>query len=93
MLLPATGIIGVGEQDLVWFSSGFEPGRVERLDISITRLDGGATAATVAPRPDAVVTERGDLVTGIDLPEAGCWEVTGEFDGQRLNFVIQSIER
>jgi hypothetical protein len=31
------------------------------------------------------------MLTGIDFPESGCWEITGEFHGQRLSVVVESI--
>jgi len=92
LLLPR-GVYGIGEQELVWFSSGFEPGGTAVLEISIERLDGGTAAATVIEPADGQVTERREMRTRIDLPGAGCWEVTGELEGLSLSFVIQSIAR
>jgi len=27
-------------------------------------------------------------MTGLDLPSGGCWEITAEYKGQRLSYVV-----
>jgi hypothetical protein len=28
------------------------------------------------------------MVTGVYVPTPGCWEITGEYNGQQLSFVV-----
>jgi hypothetical protein len=28
------------------------------------------------------------MLTGIDIPGVGCWEITGDYEGDKLTFVV-----
>ena len=60
------------------------------LLVTARRLDG--TAPAVAS-PGATNGFRDDIgafmLTGLDLPTGGCWEVTGHYRGQHLRFVVR----
>jgi hypothetical protein len=28
------------------------------------------------------------ILTGIEIPQEGCWELTGEYQGSHLSFVV-----
>ena len=32
------------------------------------------------------------MMTGIDFPNAGCWEVTGRYLGEELRFVVETVQ-
>jgi hypothetical protein len=32
------------------------------------------------------------MLTGIDFPMAGCWEITGRYLGQELRFVVETVQ-
>ncbi len=32
------------------------------------------------------------MLTGIDFPSAGCWEVSGTYMGDTLTFIVETIE-
>jgi hypothetical protein len=81
---------------LVYWRRGFdwhaEP--EPKLVVTAKRLDGDAPPATVAPHASAVFLE-GNLpamMTLIDVPVAGCWQVTGRYEGETVRFVV-SVER
>lgn len=35
--------------------------------------------------------ERWRMLTGVDFPEAGCWEISATYLGQTLTFVVQTV--
>jgi hypothetical protein len=37
--------------------------------------------------------ENWTILTGIDFPSAGCWEITGEYFDQSLTFIVETIDR
>ncbi len=76
---------------LVWFREGYvwteEP--EPDLTLSARQLDGEAVLepfmhATNGYHPDY----NSFMLTGIELPVLGCWEITGEYDGHSLSFVV-----
>ena len=37
--------------------------------------------------------DRWRMLTGVDFPEPGCWEVTAAYLGQTLTFVVETVAR
>ena len=85
-----------------WFRVGYD-WRAEpqpKLTITGRRLDGPAPPLMVAtfPRPNASPAQasnaimddsgRGAMVTGVYVPVAGCWEITADYEGDKLSFVV-----
>jgi hypothetical protein len=31
------------------------------------------------------------MLVGVDFPDPGCWEITGEYLGQTLTFVVETV--
>ena len=59
------------------------------LVVIAKRLD--RTAPTVAAGPAHAVfvtTERPGIMTAIDIPSAGCWEIAAQYRGHRLSYVV-----
>jgi hypothetical protein len=58
-----------------------------RLDASYTPIvfthRAGMVGHLSAESPDEVA-----MMTGLDLPSGGCWEIAADFKGERLNYVI-----
>ena len=78
-------------QKVFWWYPGFD-GRVEaRPDLKVfgRRLDGPdsfvSQPATNAHHPDF---GGWTILTGIDVPTMGCWELTGTYRGQSVTFVV-----
>jgi hypothetical protein len=73
-----------------WWSVDYDPRREGRPDLKVTgrRLDGEAPPL-LANKP---TTELGPPATvmevGVYLPTPGCWEITGDYKGQKLSFVV-----
>lgn len=80
-------------QKVFWWHPGFD-GRVEgRPDLVVMgrRLD-GPESFTHRPATNAHHVDFGGngwtILTGIDVPTAGCWELTGTYRGQSVSFVV-----
>lgn len=75
----------------------YVPGISEQLSVTVRRLDPGKSDAVVTRTTNAHAADLGGwtLLTGIDFPTPGCFEITGAFLGQTLNFVVEveDVER
>jgi hypothetical protein len=80
-------------QKLFWWSEGYE-GRTENppeLVITGKRLDGAAPPLGTDEHANAGWTNDGYdafMVTGIFIPTLGCWEITGQYKGEQLSYVV-----
>ena len=79
-------------QKVFWWSPGFD-GRVEprpKLSVVGRRLDGPETFVHAGPATNAHHDDFGGwtILTGIDVPTAGCWELTGTYRENSLSFVV-----
>ena len=85
------------EQDLTqkvfWFRVGYsarnEP--VPKLRVAGRRLDGPAPPLE---HPQGIATngilgeQVSSMLTGVYVPTPGCWEITGDYEGDKLSFVV-----
>ena len=91
---------------LFWRSAGFRPGMEQNLKVEIVNLGGGPNDAVVKDTTNAnSVPEDWEMsqfddawqdgwvmLTGIDFPSPGCFEITGEYLGQSLTFVVEAVD-
>ena len=76
-----------------WWQMGYN-GRFEQqpeLTVTARRLDGDAQPLLINRRAtNAHHKDFGGwtMLTGVALPTAGCWEVTGQYGGATLTFVV-----
>ena len=76
-----------------WLRVGYDPKTEPYPKIKVTgrRLDGPALPL-VNDRPTNALSpkeeEGGEMVTGMYVPTPGCWEVTGEYKGNKVSFVV-----
>lgn len=103
---PVTGPNARIAVKLFWRSAGFRPGMEQNLKVEILNLNGGPNDAVVKDVtnansvPDDLEKAHFDdewqsgwlMLTGIDFPSPGCWEITGAYLGQTLTFVVETIE-
>jgi hypothetical protein len=100
VLLKAGGTWqGLGRQQrfrekLFWWRRGFS-GETESwpdLLVSGRKLDGRGTAK-VSRASNAFHSDFGGwaMVTVVEFPSSGCWEVSGDYRGERLRFVVQVV--
>jgi hypothetical protein len=76
-----------------WWRKGYD-WRAEnppRLKVSGRRLD-----ASVAPfyvdHANPAFIRNPAMLTGIDIPTVGCWEITGDYKGEKLSFVVWVVD-
>jgi hypothetical protein len=79
---------------LVFWRKGFdwrkEPDPA--LIVTARRIDGDSPSVAVAHANAVFVTSNTPaMMTGIRIPTAGCWEVTGHYGGDTLSFIV-SVE-
>jgi hypothetical protein len=77
---------------LFWWRKGFD-GRTESqpaLSVTGRRLDGDAPPASISPATNAHHADFGGwaMLTSVEFPTGGCWELTGEYRGAESRFVV-----
>jgi hypothetical protein len=77
----------------IW-SVGFEPGMERNLSVDVHSLLGGPNDAVVKDVTNAMADalEGWAMLAGIDIPSAGCWEVSLTYLGQSLSFVVETVD-
>lgn len=78
-------------QKVVWWADGYywksEP--EPALTATARRLDGEAGAVRVLPATNAYHADvESFMITGMDFPTPGCWEVTGQYRDATLSYVV-----
>jgi hypothetical protein len=78
---------------LFWWRQGFD-GRTEpwpELVVTGRKLDGEAPPADVSRATNARHSDFGGwaMLTAVEFPARGCWELTGRYGGQKLSFVVR----
>jgi len=82
------------ERDLTakifWFSVNYDRHREGNANLMVTgrRLDGDASPLWTLPTTNALGDPYDAMLTGVYMPTPGCWEITGEYKGQKLSFVV-----
>jgi hypothetical protein len=75
---------------LFWMSGNYhwqaEP--YPSLTVTGRRLDGSAPPLLVTPANNAFPGPGAAMVIGVYVPAPGCWEITGEYRGEKLSFVV-----
>jgi hypothetical protein len=86
------------EQDLTakifWLREDYnwrtEP--IPKIKVTGKRIDGPAPPLVLPQGPATNVigdeTGRGAMLTGVWVPVPGCWEITGDYEGTKLSFVV-----
>lgn len=76
---------------LFWWSYGFTPGSESQLTVTGERLDGESLPASISQPASAHATSLGGwaMLVGVEFPSAGCWQITGQYLGQKLVFVVE----
>ncbi len=90
--LPYGG--GGYSQKIVWWREGYVGTSELQPALKITgkQLDGTKTFA-VAGATNAQSSDFGGngwaIMSGVEIPALGCWEITGEYNGAKLSFVVE----
>jgi hypothetical protein len=97
VMLPQDGIWrGMGPEHhyrdkLFWWSYGFKPGGESNFKVSARNLSDSSLAAEISAPTNAHAPSLGGwtMLVAVEFPTAGCWEITGDYLGQRLSFVVE----
>ena len=77
-------------QKLFYYSVDYDRHREGNADLKVTgrRLDADAPPLWTPPTTNALGEPYDAMATGVYMPTPGCWEITGEYKGQKLTFVV-----
>jgi hypothetical protein len=78
-------------QKIMWWSDLYvlEEEPQPALTVSGHRLDGDSPPLRFYGATNAFAEDIGDaMLTGVEFPNLGCWEVKGEYKGNELTFVV-----
>lgn len=76
-------------QKIVWWSEGYNAKNDPRpsIEISGRRLDGNAPPLVVTGA-NGSWTNIDFIMSGVNFPTTGCWEITGKFKGAEVKFIV-----
>jgi hypothetical protein len=78
-------------QKLFWWNESSVPSEEPQPELSVPgeRLDGDAPSLIASRASNARAGDIGSaMVAGVEFPAAGCWQVTGEYRGTTVSFVM-----
>jgi hypothetical protein len=74
-------------QKVFWWSAGYD--WHSPLTVTGRRIDGSAPPLVASTATNAFAEDIGSsILVGVDIPVAGCWEITGRLKGVTLSFVV-----
>jgi hypothetical protein len=78
-------------QKVFWWRKGYswtaEP--EPHLIVTGRRLDESASPLNVSRATNAFAEDiQSAMLVGVDFPTLGCWEITGQYAGMELSFVV-----
>jgi hypothetical protein len=80
-----------------WMSRDFNYREEYPPELKVTgkRLDGHAPALLTLTPTNAFPGPTAAMLVGVYVPTPGCWEITGDYKGQKLSFVVwlQRVEQ
>jgi len=99
VMLPPQGVwrgMGSAHRDrdkLFWWSFGFTPGSGSKPKVTGRKLDDTSTVANISRVTNAYAESLGGwtMLVAVEFPSAGCWEIAGEYVGQKLTFVVEVV--
>ena len=83
----ATGV----RNKLWWWRVGWEPQQdapYEGIVVTANRLDGAAPSAHSSGASNGLLATGWAMLVILELPTRGCWQVTGNYGGDTLSFVV-----
>ena len=77
-------------QKIFWWREGYDPRSEPQPDLTIsaTRLDAPGDSFSASGATNATADFGHAMLIGVDIPSAGCWEITGHYRGHQLSFVV-----
>jgi len=93
-MLPDDGTwqqLAHGEK-LFWWREGYTGSEEPQPELAVTarRLDGQAPATESGPPATNAYHADFDwaMLVGMQVARSGCWEITGQYEGHELSFVV-----
>jgi len=78
---------GAYTQKVFWWSQGYD--WASPMTVTGRRLDGSAAPLSASTATNAFAADIGSsILVGVDIPAAGCWEITGHLKARELSFVV-----
>jgi len=78
-------------QKVFWWNEDYdwqaEP--IPEFKVTLRRLDGPAPVFESTEATNAFADFGSAILTGVEIPTLGCWQVTGSYRGVELSFVVQ----
>lgn len=75
-----------------WWSEDFDVSEDSTPDLTVTARKLDKSGLTYASATEATngyhKSFHWAMLTGVELPADGCWEITGEYNGRALSFVV-----
>jgi hypothetical protein len=79
-------------QKIFWKFPGYVAMNDPMPDLAVMgrQLNGNGSFVSEGPATNATSSEtNGDaILSGVEIPTYGCWELTGEYEGSKLSFVV-----
>lgn len=82
---------GVGyTQKVFWWRQGYDMNTEPNPKLTVTgkRLDAQAPPLSASSATNASADFGEAMLVGVDIPTFGCWEITGQYNGTELSFVV-----
>jgi hypothetical protein len=75
---------------IFWGSVDFDYHKKEDYTLKVTgrRLDGDTPPFEADRVTNALSEPRAAMLTGVYIPAPGCWEITGDYKGAKLSYVV-----
>ncbi len=73
-----------------WGSTEFKWDKEYPPELKVTgrRLDGSAPPLLTLPPTNAFPGPTAAMLSGVYVPAPGCWEITAEYKGEKLSFIV-----
>jgi len=77
-------------QKIFWWRHGYDATTEPAPELIVTgkRLDASAPALVASKATNAVADFGQAMLVGVDIPTPGCWQITGNYKGHELSFVV-----
>lgn len=78
-------------QKVFWWRQGYDVQAEPQPDLKVTgrRLDAPAPPLVASRATNAYADDIGSaMLVGVQVPSAGCWEITGQYRDAKLSFVV-----
>jgi hypothetical protein len=89
--MPAADGVWRGDYKVFWWSNEWDwrTDHKPALTVTARRLDAEVPLVRISPATNAHAGDiRHAMLVGLTLPTSGCWELTGEYKGHTLSYVV-----